>query len=83
MTFFSSFAALGYSAINLLLVWLVIVVVLWRVLKLAHRHWSFKVVFGAIMLGILVFTTEFLADQNRMLNDAIREDGGLKRTQER
>lgn len=80
MHFFQSFSSLGYSAINLLLVWLVIVAVLFRVLKLQSRHWIVKTVFTVLVLTLLVFATNFLAEQNQILNDAIRSDGGLKRT---
>ena len=78
MSFFSSFYALGYSAINLLLVFLVILVVAYRGLGLQKRHWGYGLVL-LLMVGTgFVFATNFLADQNRMLNDAIRAEGGLK-----
>ncbi len=81
MQFFQSFFALGYSAINLLLVWLVIVAVLYRVLTIGKRNWVVKLAFAVAMLAILVPATNFLASENQRLNDAIRQDGGLKRTQ--
>lgn len=83
MQFFQSFYSLGYSAINLLLIWLVFVVVGYRVLKLQIRGWPAKIIYFAILLSVLIFATNFLADQNKMLNDAIRSEGGLKRTETR
>ena len=81
MQFFQSFSALGYSAINLLLVFAVIVAVFYRVLKLQNRGWPLKLLYFAAMLIPLVYATNFLADQNKLLNDAIRSEGGLKRTE--
>lgn len=78
MSFFQSFHALGYSAINLLLVFLVILAVAYRGLGLHKRHWGYAVVLILIGGTGFVFATNFLADQNRMLNDAIRAEGGLK-----
>lgn len=80
MQFFQSFSSLGYSAINLLLVWLVVVAVSFRILKIQSRHWILKALFSFFALALLVIATNFLADQNQMLNDAIRNEGGLKRT---
>lgn len=83
MQFFQSFYSLGYSAINILLLWLVFVGVGYRVLKLQFRGWTLKVLFFAVMFVIMAVTTNFLAGQNKMLNDAIRSEGGLKRTETR
>lgn len=79
MSFFQSFSALGYSAINLVLLSLVILVVVWRGLGFHKRHWIFSAVLVLIFCVGFVFATHFLADQNRMLNEAIRDEGGLKR----
>jgi len=78
MSFFQSFHSLGYSAINLVLVFLVILVVAYRGLGLQKRHWIFGLVLLCIVTTGFVFATNFLADQNRMLNDAVRADGGIK-----
>ena len=83
MQFFQSFYSLGYSAINLVLLWLVAVAVGYRVLKLHSRHWGFRIAYLLVLLVPLVLATNFLAGQNKMLNDAIRDDGGLKRTKTR
>lgn len=83
MQFFQSFYSLGYSAINLVLLWLVVVAVGYHVLKLHSRHWGFRIAYLLVLLIPLVLATNFLADQNKMLNDAIRDEGGLKRTQTR
>ncbi len=78
MQFFQSLHSLGYSAVNLLLVWLVASAVLYRVLGLQRRNMIFRAVFAAVMLGILAYSANFLADQNRILNEAIRDEGGIK-----
>ncbi len=78
MSFFQSFHALGYSAINLLLVFLVILAVAYRGLGLHKRHWGYRIILLLVVGTAFVFATDFLADQNRMLNDAIRTEGGLK-----
>lgn len=79
MSFFQSFSALGYSAINLVLVSLVILVIAWRGLGLHKRHWIFSVVLLLVGGAAFFYATIFLADQNRKLNEAIRQEGGLKR----
>ena len=78
MQFFQSFHALGYSAINLILVFLVVLVVAYLGLGLHRRHLIFGLVIFCIVTTGFVFATDFLADQNRMLNDAVRADGGIK-----
>ena len=55
----------------------------YRVLKLHSRHWGFRIAYLLVLLVPLVLATNFLAGQNKMLNDAIRDDGGLKRTKTR
>ena len=79
MQFFTSFSALGYSAINVTLVFLVIVAIFYRLLRRWLRHPVARIVFGAICVVMFVFTVDFLASENRKLNDAIRSEGGLKR----
>ena len=83
MSFFSSFYSLGYSAINIVMLWLFIVAVGVHVLKLHRRHFALKVAYMAVLLVPLVLTVNYLADQNKQLNDAIRAEGGLKRTETR
>ena len=83
MQFFQSFSALGYSAINVLLFWLVLLVVGYRVFGLQARHWVLKILYLVVLVSILVATTNFLASENRRLNDSIRDEGGLKRTKTR
>ena len=78
MQFFSSFHSLGYSAINIVLLWLVIVAVGYKVLALHMRPIWMRLAYIAVLIVPLVVATNFLADQNRLLNDAIREDGGIK-----
>jgi len=83
MQFFQSFSALGYSSINLVLMWAVVFVVGYRLLSLQTRHYIFKIIYSAALIAILVGTTNFLASENQRLNDSIREEGGLKRTKTR
>ena len=79
MIFFDAFSALGYSAINLLLVFVAAGAVLFRLLGLQRRHVAVQAVYGLIVLALFVPSVIFLAGQNRMLNDAIRAEGGLQR----
>ncbi len=83
MQFFQSFHSLGYSAINLVIVFSIAVAILYRVLGLQKRGLHLKLLYLLVMLVPFVFATNFLADQNRILNDSIREEGGLKRTNKR
>lgn len=78
MQFFQSFYALGYSAINLLLVTLVVFFVFYRVLGLQNRGWGFKLPYALVVVFGFVLATNFLAEQNKILNDAVRSEGGIK-----
>ncbi|MEL6734339.1 MAG: hypothetical protein AAFO98_00440 [Pseudomonadota bacterium] len=80
MEFFSSFSQLGYSAINVVLVFLVAAAVAYRALGLHKRHWLWALPVLLVFGTGMVFATNYLAEQNRILNDAIRAEGGLKRT---
>ena len=82
MFFFQSFHALGYSAINLILVFLVVLAVIYRTLSLHTKPIRAQFVAAAILISVaavpFVMVTNFLASENRRLNDAVREDGGIK-----
>ncbi len=87
MQFFDSFNSLGYSAINLVLIFAVVIAIIFRSLGLHTR--PVRVQMAGLLVLLLVFsvpfvlTVNFLASENQRLNEAIREDGGLKRTDER
>lgn len=81
MQFIQSFYSLGYSAINVALVWLMIVAIGYRVLGFQKRGRIAKALYFAVLFVFLVLATNFLAEQNRLLNDAIRQEGGLIRTE--
>ncbi len=84
MQFFESFGSLGYSAINIVFIFLVAVAIVFRVFKFHTRPRKFQLFAALGLLAIaavpFVVTVDFLASENKRLNDAIREDGGLKRT---
>ncbi len=81
MTFFSDFAALGYSAIVLIVAFVFIGAMIFGSLGLAKRPLWMRLAFIAVLIAVFIPATTFLAGQNRMLNDAIRDDGGLQRTE--
>lgn len=83
MNFFESFASLGYSAINLVIILTVILAIIFRVLKL-HLKPARTQIIGLILLMAVAavpfaMSVNFLAKENQRLNDAIRDEGGLKR----
>ena len=83
MKFFESFYSLGYSGIVLLVTVLFITALLFNTLAMHKRHWSLKSGLFIIMSVLFVLATNFLADERKIMMDAIRDEGGLKRTQER
>lgn len=82
MQFFSSFAALGYSAIVLVVTFLFVATFVFNALKLAHRPVWAKLLFLIAFFALLVPTTIFLAEQRGMLMDSIRAEGGLQRIEQ-
>ena len=87
MQFFESFAALGYSAINVVLIFTIILAIIFRSLGLHKRTSRIQLLALLVLLIVasvpFVLTVNFLASENARLNDAIRDEGGLKRTQDR
>ncbi len=81
MTFFSDFAALGYSAIVLIVTFVFIGAMIFGSLGLAKRALWMRIAFIAVLIALFIPATMFLAGQNRMLNDAVRDEGGLQRTE--
>ena len=82
MQFFSAFAALGYSAIVLVVTFVFVAVFVFNALGLARRPLWAKLVFLAVFAALLVPTTIFLADQRGMLMESIKSEGGLKRIEQ-
>ena len=83
MQFFHSFYSLGYSSI-------VLVITAFFVTALVYNSFGFhkkgpvaKSMLMVIMIALFVVTTNFLAKERKIMMDAIRDEGGLKRTQER
>ena len=83
MQFFQSFYSLGYSGIVLLLTTLFVTAFAFSAFGLQKRSWPIKAGFVAIMFALFVLVTNFLAEERKVMMDAIRDEGGLKRTQER
>ncbi|MEL6751455.1 MAG: hypothetical protein AAFO70_05190 [Pseudomonadota bacterium] len=79
MIFFSSFAALGYSAIVLVVTFVFIAAFIFGASGLARGPLWAKVAFIVVAITLFVPSTIFLADQRGMLMDSIRDEGGLKR----
>ena len=82
-SFFASFSSLGYSAINLVLIFVVFVAVIFRAFKFHLRPARSQIIAALVLLAIaavpFVMTVNFLSSENKRLNEAIRADGGLKR----
>lgn len=83
MQFFESFYSLGYSGIVLLVSALFITMLLFNTLGMHKRGWLAKSLLLIVMAVIFVFATNFLAKERKIMMDAIRDEGGLKRTKER
>jgi len=83
MHFFQSFSSLGYSAINVVLIFLVIFAVVFRSLSFHLKPAKTQIIAAFVLLAIIcvpfVMTVNFLASENARLNEAVKEDGGLKR----
>ncbi len=83
MTFLHSFSSLGYSAIVLVLAALFISAVIFNLLKLHKYGRAPKIIlFGLISVGVY-FSTIYLAKERQIMIEAIRDEGGLKRTKDR
>jgi len=80
MQFFSSFSELGYTAIVLILTFLFVGAGLFNMLKMHRRGLVLKLVFALVLVGLFAGTTIYLADQRAQLMEAIKDEGGLKRT---
>ena len=80
MQFFSSFSSLGYSAIVLVLTFLFVGAGLFNLLKMNRRSALLKILFVLVLLAGFAASTIYLADQRAQLMEAIKEEGGLKRT---
>lgn len=83
MQFFESFYSLGYSGVVLLLTTLFVAALGFSSLKLHKRPWPLKALFLGVIFVLFVIVTNYLAAERKFMMDAIRDDGGLKRTQER
>ncbi len=83
MQFFESFYSLGYSGIVLLVTTLFVTAIAFNGLKLQHRPFWLKAGFLTLIAIGFVLATNFLAAERKIMMDAIRDEGGLKRTQER
>lgn len=81
MQFFESFYSLGYSGIVVVMTALFIATVLFNVLKMHKRPFWMKMVLLLVVGALFVVSTNFLAAERKKMMDAIRDDGGLKRTQ--
>ncbi len=78
MSFFSDFAALGYSAIVLIVTFVFIGALIFGSMGMAKRPLWMRLAFIAVLIALFIPATTFLAGQNRMLNDAVRSDGGIQ-----
>lgn len=83
MQFFQSFSSLGYSAINVVLIFLVIFAVVFRSLSFHLKPKKTQIIAALVLLTVVcipfVLTVNFLASENKRLNEAVKQDGGLKR----
>ena len=83
MQFFQSFFSLGYSGVVLLVTTLFVAALAFNGLKLQNRPVWLRAAFLGIVAVLFVLATNFLAAERKIMMDAIRDEGGLKRTQER
>ncbi|MGI9364553.1 MAG: hypothetical protein ACR2O8_05175 [Rhizobiaceae bacterium] len=83
MQFFESFYSLGYSGIVLLITFFFVTALLYSSLGLHKRGILAKSFLMIVMIAVFVMTTNYLASERQIMMDAIRDEGGLKRTQER
>ena len=83
MQFFESFYSLGYSGIVLVVTFAFVTMMIFHSTGLAKRGWIPKYLFLVVMAAGFVFATNYLASERKIMMDAIRDDGGLKRTQDR
>ena len=83
MQFFESFSALGYSAINVVLVFAVILAVIFRSLGFHTKPTKNQVIAVLVLLLVaavpFAMSVNFLASENQRLNQAVKDEGGLKR----
>ncbi|MFD0917947.1 hypothetical protein ACFQ14_16195 [Pseudahrensia aquimaris] len=82
MGFFDSFHSLGYSAINVVLLFVIVLAVIFRSVGLHKKSNTIQVIALIAMMAVasvpFAMTINFLASENKRLNDAVREDGGIK-----
>lgn len=82
MQFFDSFFSLGYSAINIVLIFTVVMAIVFRSLGLHKRPVKTQLLAVAALMVVaavpFVMTVNFLAGENKRLNDAVRQEGGIK-----
>ena len=83
MQFFESFYSLGYSGVVLLVTTLFVTAMVFNGLKLHKRGWLPKTLLFLVFAVAFVFVTNYLAGERQIMLEAIRDEGGLKRTQER
>ena len=83
MQFIQSFSSLGYSGIVLLLTALFVWALIYNMFKLQDRGWIPKIILFVVMAVGVYFSSIYLADARKELMDAVRDDGGLKRTEKR
>ena len=83
MQFFESFSHLGYSAINIVLVFTVILAVIFRSLGIHTKPVRTQLITLLVLMIVaavpFVMTINFLASENHRLNQSVKDDGGLKR----
>jgi hypothetical protein len=83
MQFLESFYSLGYSGVVLLLTTLFVAALLFHSLGLHKRGKLTKALLFLVVAACFVVATNYLAAERKIMIDAIRDEGGLKRTQER
>lgn len=81
MQFFESFYSLGYSGVVVVMTTLFIAAGLFNLFKMHARPLWMKLALLAVIAVLFVLATNFLATERKKMMDAIRDDGGLKRTQ--
>ncbi len=83
MQFFESFYSLGYSGIVLVVTFFFVTMMIFHSTGLAKKGRLPKSLLFIVMSIAFVLTTNYLASERKIMLDAIRDEGGLKRTQEK